>query len=213
MTDGKPVLIGLCGRSGAGKGYVSALFSAFGIPAIDTDAVYRDLTGPSETLSPCMAALVERFGDAVRSPDGSLNRPVLRAMVFGGDRESLGDLNRISHAFILEETLRRAEQLAKASHSLVLIDAPLLYESGFDRLCAAVVCVTAPEEVLIRRIMARDGIGRTDAEKRLATQKPTEELEERADYRIDNAGDHSATLCQVKACADELIRRYEGGAG
>ncbi len=60
-----PVLVGLCGRSGSGKGYVSELFAEIGIPSVDTDAVYREMTSPSEMLSPCMKELAERFGREV----------------------------------------------------------------------------------------------------------------------------------------------------
>ena len=197
--------VGLCGRSGSGKGYVSALFLCRGIPSVDTDEVYREMTGPAEELSPCMAALRDRFGEEVVSADGSLDRAVMRTLVFSGDDEALSDLNRITHRFILEETRRRVQELYEAGFPIVLIDAPLLYESGFDAECARVLCVTAPEEILIRRIMNRDGITETDALRRLATQKSVDELEARADYVIVNDGCPMDELMRrVDAVADEL---------
>jgi len=183
----KNMLIGLCGRSGSGKGYIAAMFAKRGIPSIDTDRVYRDLTGPSDVLSPCMEDLKERFGAAVVSADGSLNRAVMRSYVFGpGNAESLADLNRITHAHILRRTMEEAAALREQGADIILIDAPLLYESGFDKKCRAVICVTAPEEKLIARIMKRDGIGREDAEKRLRTQKSAAELADKADFVIEN---------------------------
>ena len=202
MKKNGVMLVGLCGRSGAGKGYVCSLFARRGIPSVDTDAVYRKMTGPAPELSPCMRALAERFGDGVVSPDGSLDRAVMRSLVFGGDAEALADLNRISHRFILDETRERAQLLYRAGYPVVLIDAPLLYESGFDAECERVLCVTAPEELLVRRIMARDGISEEDALRRLAAQKPREELEERADALIVNDG------CPP----EELIRRVNEAA-
>ena len=82
MDMKKEIWIGLCGRSGAGKGYVSRLFAAHGVPAVDTDALYRELTGSAETLSLCMQELVAAFGESVRNADNSLNRKHLAEIVF-----------------------------------------------------------------------------------------------------------------------------------
>ena len=208
------MMVGLCGRSGSGKGYVSAVFASFGIPSVDTDAVYRSLTAPAPSPSPCMEALSARFGPEVLSPDNSLNRAVMRRLVFGeGNGENLADLNAISHRFILEKTRQDAEKLYESGFPVVLIDAPVLYESGFDRFCEAVVCVTAPEDVILARIMARDGISREDAEKRLASQIPAEELAARADLTVVNDCSREELERRVRAAADELFRiraeRYE----
>ncbi len=201
----KPILIGLCGRSGAGKGYVARLFAEVGIPSIDTDAVYRELTAAGDTMSPCMRELCDRFGDAVCNPDGSLNRGALRALVFGEEnRENLADLNRITHRHIFEETKARAEALCGAGFTHILIDAPVLFESGFDRMCAAVVCVTAPEETHIRRIMERDGIDRAAAELRLGSQLTEASLTARADIVIANDTDKDTLRCRVRAAAGQL---------
>ena len=206
--------VGLCGRSGSGKGYVAAIFARFGIPSVDTDAVYRRLTAPSDVPSPCMEALCERFGPSVMAPDNSLDRAAMRSLVFGeGNEENLADLNAISHRYILEETRRDARRLYEEGFPVVLVDAPLLYESGFDRFCEAVVCVTAPEELILSRIMARDGIGREDAEKRLASQIPAEELIARADFTVVNDCSREELECRVGTVADALFRirseRYE----
>ena len=209
------MLVGLCGRSGSGKGYVSALFSGFGIPSIDTDAVYREMTAPTDTLSPCMEALVERFGEQILSSDNSLNRPVMRSLVFNGDAEALHDLNTITHRFILDETERIASEYYENGSPIVLVDAPLLYESGFDRMCECVVCVTAPEDILLERIMKRDGIGEEDAKRRLAAQIPVEELEDRADFVIANDCEKDELIRRIGNCAEQLrtirAERYDGG--
>ena len=76
------VWIGLCGRSGSGKGYVSAVFAALGVPAIDTDAVYRDMTAPADVPSRCMRELGEAFGEDVMHTDHSLNRRFMADLVF-----------------------------------------------------------------------------------------------------------------------------------
>ncbi len=201
------MLVGLCGRSGAGKGYVSKLFAKEGIPSIDTDLVYRTLTGPctEENESDCMRELVQYFGFSIRNVDGSLNRAVLRTMVFGAENKArLHRLNEITHRHILKKTSGMAEELCEKGFDIVLIDAPLLFESGFDRFCAAVVCVTAPEELLIERIIKRDGLDRSSAVLRLKSQLPREQLEEKAQYVIENDVEKDKLIRRVRAVADAL---------
>ncbi len=205
-----PTLIGLCGRSGTGKGYVCKLFAKLGIPSVDTDAVYRTMTAPSATLSPCMTELVEAFGDGIRLPDNSLNRPALSAVVFGEDGgEALQTLNRITHAHILRETKRLAEEYAAEGADLVIIDAPVLFESGFDAMCRFTMCVCASEETSVTRILKRDGITREAALRRLASQIPTEELIRRCDFHIENEL-HCDTLEEQTQRIAEQIRTAMG---
>lgn len=202
--DKKKMLVGLCGRSGSGKGYVSELFAEIGIPSIDTDAVYRDMTGATEELSPCMKELVERFGEKILAVDNSLNRAVMRELVFTGDTQALADLNHITHHHILKKTLEIADNLADNGAKIILIDAPLLFESGFDSMCASSICVTAPESTVIRRIIRRDGISEEDARRRLATQKSVTELTEKADFIIVNDCEREILAQRISECAEKL---------
>ena len=204
------MLVGLCGRSGSGKGYIAAMFADRGVPSVDTDAVYRNMTGPAEMLSPCMKELTERFGERILTPDGALDRAVMRSLVFWdgtGEREAcqknLTDLNRITHRHILEETERIAAEYMKNGADIVLIDAPVLYESGFDEKCAAVICVTAPEDVRIARI------DREAAEKRLRSQMSAEALMDKADYVIENDADRPTLYSRVEGVIADLRRRME----
>lgn len=205
----KVMLVGLCGGSGAGKGYVAAKFRDYGIPSIDTDAVYRKLTAAADEPSDCMKALRNYFGDEVLSCDNSLNRAAMRNLVFGEkNHANLDMLNKISHRFILSETLKIAKEYAKNDSGIVLIDAPVLFESGFDRFCVRNICVTADEETRIKRITERDGISREDAKRRILSQTPVNIAKEKADYVISNNGDENALDREIKACADELKKLY-----
>ncbi|MBE6616752.1 MAG: dephospho-CoA kinase [Ruminococcaceae bacterium] len=199
------MLVGLCGRSGSGKGYVSALFQKEGIPSVDTDAVYREMTSASDVVSECMVELVERFGTCVINPDNSLNRVAMRSLVFGDDKQALSDLNSITHKHILKKTEEIAEYYFESGYGVVLVDAPLLYESGFDKKCRCVISVTAPEDTIIERIIRRDGISREDAEKRLKTQLSATELLEKADFVIHNDCEKDELINRVRACARELF--------
>ena len=177
------VLIGLCGRSGSGKGYVSSVFSSFGGYHIDTDAVYHDLLLPRNgEMSECTRAIADEFGDDVIS-NGTVDRGALSSIVFS-DRERLETLNGIAHAYILKETRRL---VGECGAPFAVVDAPLLIESGFDRLCSFTVCVVADDETCISRICRRDGVSREDALRRLSNQISADELVARCDYSIDNS--------------------------
>ncbi len=204
-NEALPTLIGLCGRSGSGKGMTAGFFRDCGIPSVDTDAVYRELTGPSAERADCMAALAEAFGENVVAEDNSLDRQAMRDLVFGEEnRENLEKLDKITHRFILEKTLEICRKLASKGYRAVIIDAPLLFESGFDRLCAKNICVTADEDVIMKRIIQRDGITPDKAKERLAAQKSAAEIAARSDYVIDNSGTPDELREKVEILAKEL---------
>ena len=102
-----------------------------------------------------------------------------------------------------------AEEYAEKGFCIVLIDAPVLFESGFDKFCEKNICVTADEETRIRRITERDGISPEDAKRRILSQTPVNIAEEKADYVIINNGDDNALDREIKACTDELKKLYE----
>jgi len=181
------VLIGLCGRSGSGKGYVCRKFHSHGFASIDTDAVYAKMTAPAESLSPCMRELRDAFGDQAVLPDNALNRSYISSLVFSENgAEHLQTLNRITHKHILTRTLEEVERFASEGYRYILLDAPLLFESGLDKKCAFTVCVCASDGTAVERIMRRDGICEEDAYRRLAAQIPAEKLISKCDYCIVN---------------------------
>ncbi len=197
----------MCGRSGSGKGYVSKKFAEFGIPSIDTDAVYRSLTAdPSNSDNPCLAALVERFGSGVLRNDKTLDRRALANIVFGeGGGSALRDLNHITHRFILEKTEGEIEKLEKGGYRAVIVDAPLLFESGFDAKCDVIVAVVCSDATSVKRIVARDGISEADAAKRLASQHSVEFLRSRADIVIENELNAEGLTAAVAEAARKLL--------
>ena len=167
-------IIGVCGRSGSGKGYVSRMFSLFGIPSVDTDAVYKDIiSGGARTE--CVGELVSAFGSSIVDDEGNLMRRKLANIVFAeGAADKLKMLNQITHKYILAETLRICSEYKKMGKKAVIIDAPVLFESGFDYYCDIKLCVTAPEEILVERICQRDGIPEFEAKRRLESQMSAE---------------------------------------
>ncbi len=178
-------IIGLCGSSGSGKGYVSMLFTKYGVLSIDTDRLYRETT--TKKGSECLSELTNEFGASILTEDGALYRPKLAEIVFS-DREKLNKLNQITHKHIKKDTLALLAQYKDEGARAVIIDAPVLFESGFDKMCDFTICVTSPTERKIDRIMTRDQITREQALARLNSQKSDSELIALSTYQIDNSG-------------------------
>jgi len=195
-------VIGLCGGSGSGKGTVANLFTDYGIPSIDTDAVYHGLTS---TKTPCLDALAAEFGSEILNSDGSLNRKKLSKIVFSGDGSSAKReaLNRISHKFVLDETRRILREYESSGVRAALVDAPLLFESGFNEECDLIISVIAARDVRVSRIVSRDGISEADAILRVEAQLSDEYLTKRSDYVIEN----SKSLDDLKRAVAEIVKK------
>lgn len=192
------IIIGLCGGSGAGKGTVDNCFLKHGIPSIDTDAVYRELTVRGSYL---LHILSEAFGTDILNERGELDRKKLSALVFS-DPAKHKLLNSITHSEILNEAERRIRKYESEGYPAVICDAPLLFESGFDKKCDIIIAVTAPLDVRIERLVGRDGISPEAARQRILSQLPDEYLEKHSDFVINNNGD----LANVQAQIDSLVK-------
>ena len=137
--------IGLAGGSGSGKGTVCAFFEELGFKAIDTDAVYRDLTKPN---GECISALVREFGDDVLGEDGSINRKALSSIVFFGEGNEYrrNRLHKITHDMILNRVRLMLDEFRKEGIAYAIVDAPLLFESGFHNECNLIISVLSDEK-------------------------------------------------------------------
>ena len=197
-------VVGLCGGSGSGKGTVAKMFSEFDIPSIDTDAVYHDLIA---TKSPCLDALVTEFGDEILATDGSLDRRKLSEIVFLGENsaDKRRRLNQISHSFVLERTREILDEYRAQGKHAALVDAPLLFESGFNKECDLVIAVVASEDTRLARIENRDNISRENAQRRIRTQLPDEYLAANSKYTIKNDGNLSDLKTSVKVIAEQIL--------
>lgn len=177
----RPYLIGVTGNIACGKTAVMTALNALGATVIDGDLVYRELTGPDSCLVQQLAAV---FGDRIVNADGSLNRPELGNIVFS-DPAALAKLDLLTHPVILDEVVRR---IGIASTPVVATDGIKLIESGLADRCDEVWVVTCDPERQRARLMARNGLTREEADRRIASQPPIDEKIARADVVIDNDG-------------------------
>lgn len=192
-------IIGLCGGSGSGKGTVGKTFSDNGYLVIDTDKVYRELT---DTSSPCLLALIDEFGREILNSNGGLDRKKLASVVFS-DRKKHTRLNEISHKFVLRE-VREKISTSLDKYCGAVVDAPMLYESGFDKECDCVLAVICDREARIERIILRDNIPRDAAIKRIDSQITDAELISMADFVIENNSDLNSLKLQVEDIIKKL---------
>lgn len=193
-------IIGLTGGSGAGKTEVCKIFLSNGIESIDTDKTAREVVMKGE---PCLGELVEYFSGKILDKNGNLDRKSLAEIAFSS-KEKLESLNSITHKYIKEKIARWLTDRKKAGRSAVIIDAPLLFESGIDKSCDYIVSVVANKELRIKRILERDKISREAAEKRLENQKSDEFFIENSDFIIYNNEQAADLFLQVKDICEKI---------
>lgn len=170
------MIIGITGGTGCGKTTLLETIENMGGLVLDCDKIYHELLLSDREM---LSAIENRFPGTVR--DGVLQRKKLGMIVFA-DENALLDLNRITHSAVKKEVLRRLECKPK----LAAIDAIGLFEGGLAELCEVTVAVTAPEEIRLQRLMARDGISAEYAKKRIAAQHEESWFRERCDYVLEN---------------------------
>lgn len=197
-------VIGITGGSGTGKSSVTRYFAKQNIAVIDCDILAREVVMPN---TPGLAEIRASFGEDVLFPDGTLNRKKMGKLIFS-DPPSLALLTEITHKYIKLEILRLIDEYQKNPVILdeednevplrgVMIDAPLLFEAGLQKLCDAVVVVLADMDIRINRISQRDNISKEDARERIMAQKEDTYYSEQADFILYNNGDYDELYLQA----------------
>jgi dephospho-CoA kinase len=172
--------VGLTGGIGSGKSEVARVFADLGALVIDADAMARLALAPG---SRGLAAIAERWPTTLR--DGALDRAALSAIVFEAPAE-LSALNAIVHPEVRRLSAER--EASAGADRIVVHDVPLLFESGFSKMCDANVLVVADVETRIARVEARSGFARDEIERRIAAQIAVDRARALADYVIENDG-------------------------
>jgi len=191
-------MVGLTGGIGSGKSTVANLLARRGALVIDADAIAREVVEPG---TPALAALVERFGADILTPEGRLDRAALAAKAFVNDEERKA-LEAITHPAIGAAFLERIA--AAPPGSIVVHEIPLLVEAKREGDYAAVIVVEAPLAVRLDRLESSRGVARDDAERRIALQASDEDRRKVATWVVDNTGDLDALNAQLDRIWSEL---------
>ena len=201
------LLVGLTGGIGAGKSTVGRLLSERGAVVIDADSIVRELQRPDTDV---FRAIIERFGPHVVAADGSLDRERLADLVFRDD-DARSALNAIVHPAVYAVMADRIAAL-KDGEQVVVLDIPLLAESGGGEGMDVVVVVEADQDARVARVVAERGLDPEDVRARMAVQASPEQREALADVVIKNNGTDEDLRAQVNALWEQLRARRGASA-
>lgn len=209
-TSDPGLSFGLTGGVACGKSTVARYFQDLGACIIDADRVGHELIEPGRAA---YQEILERFGKQILDPGGQIDRKKLGPKLFA-DPQQLQMLNSILHPRIIARVQElAAEQQRRNPHAVVIVDAALIFESGIGGTLRKVVVAWCRPEQQVERLMAKTGVSRDEAERRIRTQMPVEEKRRRADYVIDCSGSMEDTRRQAEAIYLDLRRIAEGGHG
>lgn len=195
------LLVGLTGGIGSGKSTVARLLASHGAVVIDADVLARDAVEPG---TPGFDAVVARFGESLITPTGEIDRAALAAIVFADDG-ARADLEAIVHPAV-RAAIARAIATHAAGDDVVVVDSPLLIETGAHVDFPVVIVVTASEAARIARLATR-GMSEADVRTRMAAQMPLGDKAAHADVVLDNDGDERALVAQVDRVWTDLRER------
>jgi len=196
------MVVGVTGGIATGKSAVVEQFRQLGAAVISADELAREIVRPGEEA---LVRLVARFGQDILQADGTLDRKALAEIIFA-DPAARQDLNRITHPAIARLAADRIASLQRQGETLVIYEAPLLFEAGAESRVDRIVVVTAPAAVQRRRLMARDGLDEQAAQVRIAAQMPLADKVRRADFVVENAGSIDDLAAQVRELYGRLLR-------
>lgn len=195
-------IIGLTGPTGAGKSEAAQILNAYGGAIVDADRAARRAVENAA----CLQALQTAFGSDICRPDGILDRKELARRAFAAP-EKTQRLNEITHPYIRAQMRTELRQALDHGAPFVVLDAPLLLESGLDADCEAILVVLADPEVRVRRICARDGLSEADARLRMHAQHPDAFYTQRATAVFYN----NTTPDDLRRAVQAWIMQYRSG--
>jgi dephospho-CoA kinase len=197
------VVAGLTGGIASGKTTVAGMLAEAGAQIVDADRIAHEVVQPGREA---WKAIRQNFGDAILLPDGQLDRAQLGQLVFH-NHALKADLERIVHPFVFRQMALILQQLAaEQPGAIVILDIPLLIESGLHHSLPLTVLVHVPETVQQARLVRRDGLSAAQARARIRAQMPIDAKCAHADVIIDNAGSLTATRRQTLALYQHLRR-------
>jgi dephospho-CoA kinase len=199
--------IAITGGAGTGKSTVARMFKELGAEVLDADAMAREAVAVG---APAWVELRRLYGAEFFHENGELNRSRLAQKVFA-DPEARRRLDGLIHPRVEAELKARVAELARRGAALVLVEVPLLFETGREAAFDRVIVVAAPEADQVRRLRARDHRGEAEIRGILAAQWRLADKVARGDYVVDNGGELSFTEQQVKIIWGELKNQLDSG--
>ena len=197
--------VGLTGSIGMGKSTTAAMFREAGIPVYDADAAVAELYLPGGSA---VAPLEANFPGVTR--DGAVDREALRQRVLGDDA-AMAQLNGIVHPLLGKDRAKFYEAAQAVGADMVILDIPLLFETGGERNMDVVIVATAPAELQRQRVLARPGMTPERFEDILRRQTPDSEKRARADFIVDTGQGLEAAGDQVAKIIETLRDRARKG--
>jgi dephospho-CoA kinase len=200
------IVLGLTGSIGMGKSTAAAMLRRLGVPVHDADATVHRLLGPGGgAVAPVARAFPGGVIEDARTGRTRIDRAALGRMVFA-DSAALHRLEAILHPLVRADERRFRRRMQARHVPLIVLDIPLLFESGGDRRCDATVVVTAPARIQRARVMARQGMTEERFAAILAKQMPDAEKRRRADFVVQTGLGRNATLRRLAAIVRLLGR-------
>jgi dephospho-CoA kinase len=201
------VIAGLTGGIASGKSTVSAFLEDAGAVIVDADKIAREVVQKDR---PAWREIVGAFGRSILLPDGEINRTLLGEIIFNSP-ELKQVLNRIVHPGVISETAGRLAEIEKNQPgAVVILDVPLLIESGMNAGLSDIIVVYVPESLQIERLMKRDALTQDQALARIRSQMPIEEKKKRATIVIDNSGSREDTRINSLRVYQKLCEKNKG---
>ena len=191
--------LGLTGGIASGKSTADDFFKKKNIPIIDSDLIAHKIM---EVGQAGYQAVVDYFGSKILTDNQTINRRKLGEIVFN-DQAKLKKLNSLTHQLVHQEIKRQMEQYRLNQEKLVVIDVPLLFESGFESLCDGVLVISISPELQLKRLMKRNNFTEKEALSRINNQMPLSEKEKRATYVVANTG----TINDLEKKLSDLLQK------
>ena len=188
------LVIGITGSIGTGKSEAAKQMETLGATIISADQVGHEAYTPN---TEAWEKVVAAFGDGILGEDGEIDRRKLGAIVFS-DAEQLTKLNQIMHPRMARMVADKIESLRTQGVEVVVVEAALLFEAGWDSLVEEVWVTDSPEQMVIERLKNRNGLSEEEARKRISSQMDRTERLAKADCVIDNSGDMAGLGMAVK---------------
>lgn len=176
-------ILGITGTSGVGKTTLTSFFSEYkNIKIIDSDKTVKKMSMPGEKY---LKAIENEFGKEILLSDGNLNRKMLATRIYN-DKKAREKLNNLTFKYVVEKIVHTINDIKESNIDFVIIDAPLLFESGLDKLCDYIIALISDEDLKLERICTRDNIDKETAKSRLNIQQEDNFYTQKANYVIKN---------------------------